>query len=101
MFGCLCGRSEWVERTFVKEREGGPLAWGKWAETPGVASTAYRGQQGWAWLSALVSGCLCEFPPEVFSWQSRTCWIWSQGVDCRDPAGRRRVIPEVRTEAEG
>jgi hypothetical protein len=46
------------------------------------------------------SGCLCESPLQVFSWQSRICWIRSKGVDCRDPAGPRPVIPEVRTEAK-
>lgn len=93
MLGRLRGISEWAERSFVKERAGGLLA-------PGLASTAYRGQQGWAWLSVLVSGCLCEFPSELFSWQSRIGWMWSKGVDCRDPAGHRHVIPEGKTEAK-
>lgn len=73
MFGPLRGISEWAERAFVKEREGGPLARGRGQGSRGGQCHVYAGQRGWVWPSILVSECLCEFPPKVLSWPHGTC----------------------------
>ena len=102
MFGHRCGVSEWAESVFVRDREGGPLAWanGLGFQRP-PAPAAHRGQQGWVWPRVPVSGCLCEFPPEVFSWQCGISCCAAKGGDCWHPVRPGGVIPEVRTEARG
>lgn len=90
-------------REGVCQGEGGRATGvGKWAGVAGVASAAYRGQQGWVWPSVPVSGCRCEFPPKVFKvGNGESAGYAAKGGDCWYPVGPRGVIPEVRTEARG
>lgn len=87
----------------VCQGEGGrATGMGKWAGVAGVASAAYRGQQGRVWPSVPVSGCRCEFPPKVFKvGNGESAGYAAKGGDCWYPVGPRGVIPEVRTEARG
>lgn len=101
MFGHLSGVSEWAERAFVKEREGGPLAWGNglglqgWPAPHTEASRAGFGQ---------VFRCLdadVNFLQRFSVGNVESAGYAAKGGDCWYPVGPSGVIPEVRTEARG
>lgn len=101
MFGHLCGISEWSQRVFVKEREGGPLAQGNglgfqgWPVPHTEASRVGFGQV-FLCLDAYVNFL------QRFSVGNVESAGWgAKGGDCWDPVGHRNVIPEVRIEAKG
>lgn len=99
MFGHPYGLSEWAERVFVKERAGGPFAWGDrlgflgWPAPHTEASRVGFGQV-FRCLDAYVN-----FLPRFSVGNMESARRAAKGGDCWYPVRPRGVPPEFGTEA--